>query len=109
MMRVCAPTYLKVAIKESITFPLSLLQNDTIEVNMRNVKDYNEVNMRAKWEVSTHEKIEVARKGKRVSQLQGQAEARLLARKRQLAGMLNAEMDGWQKEFSELGDRKSVV
>ena len=85
------------------------LQNDTIEVNMRNVKDYNEVNMRAKWEVTTHEKIEAARKGKRVSQLQGQAEARLLARKRQLAGVLNAEMDAWQKEFSELGETPQEV
>ena len=57
------------------------------------MKEYNEVNLRAKWEVSTDGKLEVARKGARVSQLQGQSAQALLARKRQLAGLLNAEMD----------------
>lgn len=69
---------------------------------MRNVKEYNEVNLRTKWEVATDGRLEVARKGARVSQLQGQSDALLLARKRQLAGVLNAEMDAWQKEFRDV-------
>jgi hypothetical protein len=79
----------------------------------QNVVEYEKVDQRAKWENKTSAKIEIKRKGSRVDELQRDHAATLLARKRQLAGILNQEMDQWQKEFSELGespqDRKMAL
>mmetsp|Transcript_78098 Transcript_78098/g.156286 ORF Transcript_78098/g.156286 Transcript_78098/m.156286 type:complete len:481 (+) Transcript_78098:47-1489(+) len=89
------------------------LNNDMIENNVKNVVEYEKVDQRAKWENKTTAKIETKRKGARVSELQGNHAASLLARKRQLAGILNNEMNQWQKEFGELGesphDRKMAL
>lgn len=61
------------------------------------------IDLRTKWENSTAHKIEQKRKGSRVMELLSQQAEALLARRRKLAGLLNAEMDMWQKEF-EAGD-----
>jgi len=66
------------------------------------------VDLRSKWENKTTAKIEQMRKSGRVAQLVRDSASQLLARRKELAGLLNAEMDMWQKEFASTEESPEV-
>jgi len=78
----------------------SRAREETLRANYDYTVANSKVAQRVKWENHTHDKLAEKRKAQRVTELQREASAQLLARKRQLANLFNAEMDSWQKEFA---------
>ena len=78
---------------------IPLPQDNAIADALAFTNESKTILFKADWENKTTDKLRQKRKDKRVNQLLAEQRGKLLQRKRALAALLNAEMNGWQKEM----------